>query len=315
MILFMWYPLRILVRILPHEISYRIGVMGGHILYLFSKEKRHIMSKELKLVFPGMHVDKIRNIVKSSFINYAVSELEVLFYPYMDSDFIKKVVTIEGREHLDRALREGRGVLLFQAHFGAFQMVMPAIGYSGYKMNQISSLASDWAEQSSSKVIKKTFNKKADYEHALPINHISIRASLRPAFRALEKNEIVGITIDGGGGKKVVTVKFLGRDANFQQGAVDLAIRTGATILPAFITTEKGIKHTLTIHPPLCMNNARKKDDNIRSVLGEFIELLEDYVYRYPFQYGYTLYLRRSRAGQDPYPFFKDQATSAKGLV
>ena len=101
---------------------------------------------------------------------------------------------------------------------GAFQMTMPVIGYTGYKMNQISASASLWKENITSEIQRQTFDLKAKYEYTLPVKHISITSSLKPVFRALETNEIVGITVDGGGGKKVVQIKFLGRDANFQRG-------------------------------------------------------------------------------------------------
>jgi KDO2-lipid IV(A) lauroyltransferase len=189
---------------------------------------------------------------------------------------------------------------------------MPAIGYSGYKMNQISALASVWKDESSSGIQKKSFDLKAGYEYTLPVQHIAVKSSLRPVFRALEKNEIVGITVDGGGGKKVVSVKFLDRNANFQQGAVDIAIRTGAAIVPAFIITEKDLKHKLIIHQPININQTLDKDENIRRILNEFIKILEGYVYQYPTHYGYTLYLRKSRVLQDPYPFFEDHLTINK---
>lgn len=306
MILLMWYPFRILTKFLPLKIIYQIGTMGGYLLYFISKEKCRIMAEELGLILPKKRYDEIKEIIKSSFINYSVSELEVLLYPLMNKEFIEKMVTIEGREHLDNALFKGQGVLLFQAHFGAFQMVMPAIGYSGYKMNQISASASVWKEESGSGLQKKSFDIKAEYEYTLPVQHISVKSSIRPVFKALERNEIVGITVDGGGGKKVVSIKFFGRIANFQQGAVDIAIRTGASIVPAFIITEKDFKHRLVIHEPLKVSKTQSRDKNIIRILREFATILEDCVYHYPAHYGYTLYLRKSRAAQDPYAFFTD---------
>jgi len=188
MILFMWYPLRILIKVLPLRLDYLIGVAGGHVLFSISNEKRKLMAAELSLVFPHKSIDEIKGIIKGSFINYCISELEVLFYPIMNRDFIRRTVTIEGREHLDNALTKGRGVLLFQAHFGAFQVVMPAIGYSGYKMSQISASASEWKGQNSSGIQKKGFDIKAEHEYALPVQHIAVKASLRPVFKALNRN-------------------------------------------------------------------------------------------------------------------------------
>lgn len=288
-----------------------LGRIGGNLLCLLSREKQAVMADEWSRILPETHSQGIRNVVKGSFIHYCTSELEVLLYPVMNKAFIERIVTVKGNEYLDNALSKGRGVLLFQAHFGAFQMVMPVIGYSGYTMNQISASASVWKEEASGSWIqKKCFDMKADYERTLPVQHISVKSSLRPVFRALERNEIVGITVDGGEGKKVVSTDFLGRRAYLQRGGVELAIRTGAEIVPAFIITDKGLRHRLVIHPPLTINQALDKEENISKVMKAFAAILEKYVLQYPTLYGYTLYLRKARASLDLYPLFADYDAS-----
>lgn len=307
LIFIMWYPLRIIINIFPLRVAYLIGVLGGFLLYLFSKEKQKIMLEELILVLPNRSISEIKEIVRGSFINFCLSEMEVLFYPSLNNHFISKNFIIVGREYLDEALLKGNGVILFQAHFGAFQMVMPAIGYSGYKMNQISASAAIWKDNLKTLSLQnKIFEIKAEHEYTLPVNHIDVNSSLRPVFNALRRNEIVGITVDGGGGKKIIPIKFLERNANFQKGAADLATRTGAEIVPAFIITESFFQHKLILHQPIKFTRTKKRDENIRVILGKFIRILEDYVYKYPSHYGYTLFLRRSRASLDSYPFFQD---------
>ncbi len=306
MIYFVWHPLRIIIRVLPLRMISMIGTVGGYLLYLISKDKQSIMTGELSLSVPDKNNSKIKKMIRGCFVNYCVSEIEVLLYPFLNKDLIKKMVTIEGKEHLDRALSYGRGVLLFQAHFGAFQMVMPAIGYSGYRMNQISASASIWKDSITSKTQQKSFDIKANYEYRLPVRHIPVKSTLRPVFKLLKKNEIVGITVDGGGGRNVTSIKFLGRNANFQQGAADLALRTEAAIVPVFITTERGLRHRLIIHPPININRRGDRAENMKEILQKFASLLEGHVYRYPTHYLYSLYLRKSRASIDPYPFFSD---------
>ena len=65
-----------------------------------------------------------KKIMRGSFVNYFYQRWRY-FYPVMNEAFIKRNVVIEGKEHLDNALPQGKGVLLFQAIFGAFQMTMP----------------------------------------------------------------------------------------------------------------------------------------------------------------------------------------------
>ncbi len=308
MIFLMWYPLRIAIAFLPLALVYRIGRAGGRLLCFISREKQRIMLDEFSRVLPGRGPEELRGIVRESFNNFCLSELEVLLYPSLNRAFIERHFTIEGREHLDAALARGRGVLLCQAHFGAFQMTMPAIGYSGYTMNQISASAALWTEEGATAAQKRMLGIKAKYEYTLPVKHISVTSSLRPVFNALKRNEIVGITVDGGGGKNIIPLRFLGREAFFQTGAVDLAVSTGAAMVPAFIVTERGLRHRLVLHPPLHVDGGAGRDENRLRVLPEFAALLESYVLRFPHHYGYTLGLRSQRATVDSYPFFSDYA-------
>ena len=306
LLLFMWYPLRISVRVLPPGFTQALASLGGRVLYLISKDKRAVMAEELRLIMPGKTHEEIEGIIRGSFRNYCISEMEVLLYPSLDSSVMERLVRIEGRENLDRELAKKKGVLLFQAHFGAFQMTMPAIGYRGYKMSQISASASVW--KNTPGVHDRASDMKARYEYTLPVRHIAVGGSIRPAFRALERGEIVGITVDGGGGKKTVPVKFLGRTANFQTGGAELAVRTGAAVIPAFIITERGLKHTLIIHPPIEVDERLSKDERVVDIIRQYALLLEGHVYNHPEHYAYSLYLRRQRAALDPYPFFQDHA-------
>ena len=312
MIWIMWYPLRSLINLLPKGLTYRLGAAGGRLLYFISKDKQQIMYQELAAVFRDRSPDELRKIVKQCFVNFVLSEMEILFYPSMDQRFIDDMVDIEGKEHLDQALMAGKGVLLFQAHFGAFQMVMPAIGYSGYVMNQISASASVWKEEGQSEVQKKSVDIKASYEYKLPVKHIAFTHNLKPVFSALKRNEIVGVTADGGGGRQIESVQFLGRKANFQSGGVKIGLKTGAQMVPVFILTLKNFQHKVIIHTPFKTDAAKPEEEIIAEALQSYADLLGGYVYQYPDHYGYTLYLRRSRAHIDPYLFFDDYGAELK---
>ncbi|MEN6509857.1 MAG: lysophospholipid acyltransferase family protein [Smithella sp.] len=307
-----WYPLRFCIRFIPLLWIYRLGKIGGSLLFLISKQKRLILSDELKQVFPDLNAKSINIIVKDSFANYCMSELEVLLYPEINKEYISKHISMEGMEHLEKALSHGSGVLLLQAHFGAFQMVLPILGHCGYVINQISASASLWKSHATSAIQKIALDKKAQYENRLPIKHFPVGNIPRPLFMALRRNEIVGITSDGGAARKTVEVRFLGRTANFPQGVADLALKTGAVIVPAFIITGKNLFHRLVFHPPLEKKNHSDPSAEAAAIMQDFADILSDYVRRYPNHYGYTLCLRRVMAATDEHPLFADYESNAR---
>ena len=305
-LLIYWFPLRVCIRFIPLSGVHRLGKIGGYLLYLMSKEKRLFLSNELKCILPNCNDKYINAIARESFANYCISELEVLLYPIIDKNYVRKHVSIVGQEYLDEAFTNGTGVLLLQAHFGAFQMVLPILGHCGYVINQISASASLWKANATTAIQKISLDKKAQYENLMPIKHFPVGGFPRPLFRALQRNEIVGITSDGGAARKTVEVSFLGRTANFPKGVADLALTTGAVIVPTFIITEKKLSHRLVFHPPLSKNSNSDKSSEAAAIMQDFANILSDYIYQYPHHYGYTLCLRRMMASSDGHPFFSD---------
>lgn len=305
---FYWYPFRLLISVLPLNVVYLMGLCAGNFFYLISGRKKSLIASEFSLVFPDYTQEQLQKIARKSFINFCLSEIEILLYPRFSKDNINKHVEIQGRHHLDDALSQGKGVLLLQAHLGAFQMVMPAIGFNGYTMNQISALSETWKISDLSWIQRKGYEIKSNNEKKLPIKHLAVGSSLRPVFTALKNNEIVGVTSDGGGGKRLVVVDFLGRKAHFQEGVASIAGQTSAVIVPTFITTGKWLTHRLTFHQPMrvtCYVKG-KNTSEAQEIIQTYASLLESYVRRYPDHYGFTLFFRKNRANIDPYPFFLD---------
>lgn len=305
-LLIYWFPLRVCIQFIPLSGVYRLGKIGGYLLYLMSKEKRLVLFNELQRILPNCNDKYINAITRESFANYCISELEVLLYPIIDNKYVKKHISIIGKEYLDQALANGTGVLLLQAHFGAFQMVLPILGPCGYIINQVSGSASLWKSHATTAIQKMSLDKKAQYENLLPIKHFPVGGLPRPLLRALQRNEIVGITSDGGSARKTVEVSFLGRRANFPRGAADLALMAGAAIVPVFIITEKNLCHRLVFHPPLNKIDNSDKFSEATTIMQDFADILSDYIHQYPCHYGYTLYLRRKMASLDGNSFFSD---------
>ena len=53
--------------------------------------------------------------------------------PIVSLDGFKRIVKIEGEEHLKAAVAKGKGVIMITGHVGAFEFVGSFAGLSGYK--------------------------------------------------------------------------------------------------------------------------------------------------------------------------------------
>jgi len=140
-------------------------------------------------------------------------------------------------------------------------------------------------------------------EKSLPVKHINVFGSLKEAFACLKRNEILGVAIDGGGGKTRVALPFLGRKALFSTGAMEIALRTGCPVHPTFIVRSRAGPQTLIIEPAFDCGRPGAPD-SVRRAMSVFIERLEEYVYNHPDHYVNFLALRHYMALHGDTPFF-----------
>ncbi|MBF0518120.1 MAG: lysophospholipid acyltransferase family protein [Nitrospirae bacterium] len=307
-----YYPFRYLVGLLPFTFSYSLIKALGSIGFNIDKKKEFAYSKELQRLFPNKKAEEIRYLAKETLLNFLQNEIETLMFPKINKDNIDWFIKYDGLDNLDEALKQQRGVILLFAHFGANQMVMPAIGYKGYKMSQLGAPATVWTEKENvSYIKKKNMEIKWRHEQTLPVTHINVFGSLKEAFLCLKRNEILGVAIDGGGGKEWVEVEFFGKKALYSTGAIDIAHRTGAVILPVFMVRGQDSRHKMIIESPLVCPEGADKTETITNYTAAFVSRLQSYVARYPWHYIYYLAWRSKIAlNGDDVPYFKDDTLS-----
>lgn len=308
-----WKPLRKMIQIMPLRLVQPIGMVLGHISYVFRQTKRRALEAEVDFIFgPSMATRERRVIVQKAFRLDALKDLEVVLFPVLCPQNIALLTDCEGLEHADKALAKGKGVMLLFSHFGANQMIMPAIGYRGYKMSQLSAPAIVWkdvlADRKLSMMELYALQVRTQHEESLPVKHINIFRSIKEAFRCLQRNEVLGVAIDGGGGKERIRVDFLGKEALLSPGPADIARRTGCPVLPTFVLRDRKGRNRVIIEPPLKFNKKGDSECVRHSFTQAFAARLADYVTAHPEYYIGFMALRSYMSQKGDTPLFAEPA-------
>jgi KDO2-lipid IV(A) lauroyltransferase len=223
------------------------------------------------------------------------NELEVLRYRRLDARTIDRTCVLEGKEHLDAALARGRGAIVATAHFGAHQLVMPALGYRGYAMHQLSAPPPVWASLAPVSPMRRwVLQRRWAIEQALPVTHVNVFRFLRPAFRALASNGVLGLAFDGGGGTEWTQVSFLARRMNVARAPIELWRRSGAALLTAVVVRPLGaLRHRVVLEP--------FEGSSVQDLADRFAR----WVLRHPSHYLPFVMFRKRVRGTDLAPFFE----------
>lgn len=289
---FYWYPFRLIVQRIPLGLSYWIADISVPFIYLISIRNRNRIKRGLEIMFRGkLSRERQRRLTLDTFRNILYSAVEVLWYPKLTAGKCNQIFTFEGIEHLENALKAGQGTVLLHGHFGNAHLIMPAIGYKGYRLSQVGSRKAPepvygLAGKLLTSIRRKAYEIKLRYKESLPVNFIYTDGSIRDIFRRLENNEVIAIGMDGREGTKWIDVDFLGRKAFFYTGTMKVILKSKPVVLPTFHIRRKDHTHVIVIEPPMHLELSGDEDTDLAVNTRRFVNILEGYVYKYPDLYA-----------------------------
>ena len=316
----LYYPGQALVSRVPRPWLGHTARVGGDLVRKVARRDIEVARGELRKLFGSRALPQSEDdILREAWRQTMFNELEVLRYPHLDPSGIDEVCVVEGREHLDAALAEGRGAIVLIGHFGANQMIMPALGHQGYRMNQLSAPPPVWAdilrETRTTPLWEKVLARRWELEQRLPVRHINVFKFLRPALECLQDNQVLGLAFDGGGGRRWTQVDLLERRANIAVQPAQLARKTGAAILPTLVVREPGDRrHRVVITEPIAVERTKDRMADMAATMQRFVDVFAGWVERHPAHYLNFLLLRWKVRGTDVVPFFDDYPALPGGM-
>jgi KDO2-lipid IV(A) lauroyltransferase len=96
----------------------------GPLVYRFSKRERHITDVNLNAVYPNLSVSERKALARNSLRHSTATMLELGHAWMAAADKVEAgILAVYGREKLDDARKEGRGVIVLAPHFGNWEVL------------------------------------------------------------------------------------------------------------------------------------------------------------------------------------------------
>lgn len=268
-----------LAKWLPLKSLYFVAGILGTTGFCVMRKRRRIAYHNLQIAFGHSKTKRECNeIVKAIFRDTAKNALEVAKLIYAGPGFLKERISIDGLEHLDKALSQGRGVVALSAHMGNFPVIGPRLISEGYRFNLILRNPKD-------NILAKTLS---DIRMKIGLDSIPDkprRMCVAKSLAALKKNSILYLQIDQNASSQDLWVDFFGWLVPTFKGPVVFSLRTGAPILPMFIIRDAANHHKLIIKPPFKLISTENKEEDIYQNTAKLTKLIEAYIKQYPTQW------------------------------
>jgi len=198
--------------------------------------------------------------------------------PSNKGEWVEKEI---GEENLVKALARGKGVICITPHLGNWELGGYVLASKGYPINILT--------------LKEESQYLSRYEERLRkkagIKTITIDLKERPNFAVLEiikrlrGSEIVAMVADRIYEGQGVEIDFFGKSTLFPAGAVQLALETGATIIPVFVVLEQKMKYWGIIGEPILIRMDMDKKEAVKQGVQEIAKRFEEIISRYPDQW------------------------------
>jgi KDO2-lipid IV(A) lauroyltransferase len=280
----MWkyYALRLsylLLGRLPIRVLYGIAHMVGDGAYLLrSRTRRAVIANMRQVMGPEASERKVRRAAREVFRNATRYYADLFDVPRVDvHQFRRDRLDLEGSEYLEEAQRSGRGAVVAGTHFGNPEMAVQGLA-------AIDLLVFALTEPLEPKAL-------SDFIHSLRNRHgheyrtVSFGA-IKEAMRRLRRGGLVAILLDRDVGKTGVPMQFCGAETLIPVGAVDLALRTGSDLIPAWAWRLDGYRFRVRIGPPLELVRSGNIDEDVRVNAQRLIALYEEQLRSDPGQWA-----------------------------
>jgi KDO2-lipid IV(A) lauroyltransferase len=286
-----WFGLG-LIRVLdwlPFRVQMFLGGVLGSLAFAFARRERHVAALNIEMCLPERGERERHQLMRAHFASLGKSLFETALVWWAEDQRLKRIIRIDGVEHLSTALAEGKGAILLSAHFTTLEMGAralcihhgpTAIMYQMPKNRLIAELSLRGRRRHASRAISST-----NVRELLQ----SLKANL-PVWYAPDQRDF---------GKSGALVPFFGRPAATNVATSRIARISGAPVLPYFparLGDDSG--YVMRILPRL---EGFPSDDPVADA-ARFHELIEMHVRRCPEQYLWT-YKRFKLPGPDGDPY------------
>jgi lauroyl/myristoyl acyltransferase len=254
-------------------------VMGLH-----HRPKRAIARNLARVLGEPPGSRRVRGAVRQMLYNFAYYWVDLFRFAQLPPERAAALVDrYTGGEHIAAALGAGRGALLVTAHLGNWELGGVFLRAFGSQLAVVY-VPDQFAEVESARQALR----RASGVVEIPIRPDESLSSL-PVLRALRQNQLVAVQGDRDFNDRGIAVPFFGAPAPFPAGPFQLALATGAPLVPAFIAYTSGHRFTIEAGPPIRLEATGDRDADVRRGLEAWVRTLEAAVRRWPTQW-YTFF-------------------------
>ncbi len=278
------------VRMLPHRAAYGLGTALAGTMLTLRPRRFAALRSNLRHVLPDADERTMRRVMRANVHNLARSWIDVMEMGIRGEKLTARVHP-KDTEYLLDPQRRGRGVVIVSLHLGSWELGLAAWNH---RFGQMAVLAEVLRPQPLFDRIVAARNRLG--VQVIPIDVASMRtgdsdtarrlgaSALRDVYRVLRANGMVAMALDRDLAGSGEPLPFFGAPVPIPVGVVEIAIRTGAAIVPIVLLRD-GDDVIGQCYPEVVYDATAERGPEVRRVASEVLRLLERVIREHPEQW------------------------------
>jgi KDO2-lipid IV(A) lauroyltransferase len=274
-------------RLFPLARVQQIARVLGRFVFSWLGFRRDVVLANLARAFPEMTDPYRTRIARGAFENIATTLLELLWFPRMREEDIRRTVRFPDPSVLLQRFREGKGVLILTAHIGNWELIpVSLLLLTGLETVSL------YKPQSNLWIDRDVFAIRTKFGTKLVPMGLAVRESLR----VLSEGRCFVMVADQSAPKESIRMRFFGTEVPVFQGAAVFCLKTGAAMVAVYCIRQPDGTYELQCRD-IPRENLTFGDDAVRELTRRHLEETERVIRSHPEQWMW-MHRRWKHAGE-----------------
>ena len=230
-----------LTAAIPIRVGYAIanGLARAH-LWFFPR-RRHAALVNLATIMPGSSRRERMRAVLKMMASYNCMLLEFFRLPRLERDELLRNVEIDGYQNVVDAVARGKGVIITSSHIGNWELGAVVLAHLGHQVHAVAGVQlGRWLASA-----------VRDAKSELAVHTIRPEDGYRKLWRALSRNDLLALMVDGDIFGQGIALPFFDREVRWPAGPGALSKRTGAPVVSGYCPRVAAGKFRVVLEPML----------------------------------------------------------------
>ena len=274
-----------LAWVLPERIWKTFSCIVGYFVALLHIKRTISRSKRILNVCAEKWKNFNYSLIEIKIVSGSIEPHFQYFREYRYGGW-KKPVKLTGGEHIDKALEQGNGCILWVCPCLYGNLVeKKGLYQGGFALHHLGSYVHGPSRSKFGLNFLNPIWTSIEKRYLVERITIPLKRNLtyiRKIERCLRQNGLISISCEPNFDQKRLCVPILNGKINLATGAPSFSLSTGAALLPVFTIRKRNNEYEIFIESPIDAPNLRNRHQAVEMLIHKYAKLLESYMVRYP---------------------------------